>query len=138
MPPAYRRYVRLSVEETHRSMREARDRIMAVDDPCGDPPSQLLGEMGLWSIGNRPLTDEEIAEMPPVMRESPVEGLYRRVVNLSNRLRRMSELDAPEPVMGEARSYLRESVGALFEHIATLDLPDEVRSRALAECALEG
>merc|ERR1711939_526860 len=43
-------------------------------------------------------------------------GLYRRVINRNNRLRRLIDLGAPEIIMGNEKRMLQEAVDALFDN----------------------
>ena len=143
LPPAYRRFRRLDRAETQEWARGTRDRIMADPDAVyqsqGDPPSTILGEMGLWSFDeDRPLNDEEIEALEPVTQEPEVGGHYRRVINVSHRLHRLEELDAPARVLDEYYGSLRDAVAGLFAVIARLELSEDVRRRALARCVLDG
>jgi hypothetical protein len=141
MPPFHRRYRMQSPDEAHARSRAFRDRIMRDPDEAyrtmGDPPAVLLGELGLWHVEeDRPLSDEEIEAMSPGAIEPPVSGHYRSVVNRTNRLARLLELDAPALVCDGEHAGVVEAVAALFAHIGTMELTEEVRQRARAVCAL--
>ena len=140
LPPVHRRYVKLTAEETRCDARARRDEVMSDPDATyrawGDPPSVVLGELGLWDFDqDRPLTDAEIDAFPSAMREPVVSVSYRAVVNRSRRIRRLRELEAPSDVIDEEVRALERGVARLFTQIATLELDPATRDRALAACA---
>ena len=47
---------------------------------------------------------------------SDVNDLYRRVINRNNRLKRLTELDAPEIIIRNEKRMLQEAVDALFDN----------------------
>jgi DNA-directed RNA polymerase subunit beta' len=78
---------------------------------------------------NRPewMMMEVIPVIPPELRPLvPLDGgrfatsdlndLYRRVINRNNRLKRLSELNAPEIIIRNEKRMLQESVDALFDN----------------------
>ena len=62
---------------------------------------------------------------------SDVNDLYRRVVNRNNRLKRLTELDAPEIIIRNERRMLQEAVDALFDNGKTANAVKGANKRAL-------
>lgn len=142
MPPVYRRFRNMSAEETHSRARSERDWVMSNADSLyttyGDLPDTLLLEQGLWNqVHGRPLSDTEIEELPPMHIEPTVGGFYRRVIVRSQRTGRLTELGAPDEVVDSEWTSLVEAVHQLFAQLQGMDLPEDVRRRARAMCALE-
>ena len=81
------------------------------------------------SSGNKPdwMILEVVPVLPPDLRPLvPLEGgrfatsdlndLYRRVINRNNRLKRLSEIRAPEVILRNEKRMLQEAVDALFDN----------------------
>ncbi|RLA76066.1 MAG: DNA-directed RNA polymerase subunit beta' [Epsilonproteobacteria bacterium] len=79
--------------------------------------------------GNRPewMMLTQLPVLPPDLRPlvsldggkfavSDVNDLYRRVINRNQRLKRLTELDAPEIIVRNEKRMLQESVDALFDN----------------------
>jgi DNA-directed RNA polymerase subunit beta' len=62
---------------------------------------------------------------------SDVNDLYRRVVNRNNRLKRLTELDAPEIIIRNEKRMLQEAVDALFDNGKTANAVKGANKRAL-------
>lgn len=62
---------------------------------------------------------------------SDVNDLYRRVINRNNRLKRLTELDAPEIIIRNEKRMLQESVDALFDNGKTANAVKGANKRPL-------
>jgi len=96
VPPHYRRPTKVSVEELRQYARKRRAELEAREDLC-DPPEKILAESGL---------DDPDAIDKPGMREHKLNAIYRAVINIDRRVRRLVELDAPARVLDEQRAQL--------------------------------
>src|SRR5690606_40319663 len=80
-------------------------------------------------ITNRPewMVMQYIPVIPPELRplvpldggrfaSSDLNGLYRRVINRNNRLKRLMELRAPDIIVRNEKRMLQEAVDALFDN----------------------
>ena len=85
--------------------------------------------MGLLKSGNRPewMVLELIPVIPPDLRPlvaldggrfatSDLNDLYRRVINRNNRLKRLTELHAPDVIIRNEKRMLQEAVDALLDN----------------------
>ncbi len=94
--------------------------------------------------GNRPdwMLFTQLPVLPPDLRPlvaldggkfavSDVNDLYRRVVNRNNRLKRLTELDAPEIIIRNEKRMLQEAVDALFDNGKTANAVKGANKRAL-------
>lgn len=115
VPPIHRRFRPSSPEETRERARKRRELLLELDRsgrwPYCDPLSKLLSEEGL-------VDPDAIERLGTTAVEPPLNLLYRRVVNLSNRLRRYHELDAPESVKDEDRRTIASVLEALDRELA--------------------
>jgi DNA-directed RNA polymerase beta' subunit len=57
--------------------------------------------------------------------------LYRRVINRNNRLKRLTELDAPEIIIRNEKRMLQEAVDALFDNGKTANAVKGANKRPL-------
>ncbi|MEA2051033.1 MAG: DNA-directed RNA polymerase subunit beta' [Campylobacterota bacterium] len=62
---------------------------------------------------------------------SDVNDLYRRVINRNNRLKRLTELDAPEIIIRNEMRMLQEAVDALFDNAKTANAVKGANKRPL-------
>lgn len=62
---------------------------------------------------------------------SDVNDLYRRVINRNNRLKRLTELDAPEIIIRNEKRMLQEAVDALFDNGKTANAVKGANKRPL-------
>ncbi|MEA3290202.1 MAG: DNA-directed RNA polymerase subunit beta' [Campylobacterota bacterium] len=62
---------------------------------------------------------------------SDVNDLYRRVINRNNRLKRLTELDAPEIIIRNEMRMLQEAVDALFDNAKTTNAVKGANKRPL-------
>jgi len=62
---------------------------------------------------------------------SDVNDLYRRVINRNNRLKRLTELDAPEIITRNEKRMLQEAVDALFDNGKTANAVKGANKRPL-------
>jgi len=62
---------------------------------------------------------------------SDVNDLYRRVINRNNRLKRLTELDAPEIIIRNEMRMLQEAVDALFDNAKTANAVKGAKKRPL-------
>ncbi|MBD3840775.1 MAG: DNA-directed RNA polymerase subunit beta' [Campylobacterales bacterium] len=62
---------------------------------------------------------------------SDVNDLYRRVINRNNRLKRLTELDAPEIIIRNEMRMLQEAVDALFDNTKTANAVKGANKRPL-------
>ncbi|MGB9801563.1 MAG: DNA-directed RNA polymerase subunit beta', partial [Arcobacter sp.] len=94
--------------------------------------------------GNRPewMMLTQLPVLPPDLRPlvsldggkfavSDVNDLYRRVINRNNRLKRLSELDAPEIIQRNEKRMLQEAVDALFDNGKTANAVKGANKRPL-------
>ena len=94
--------------------------------------------------GNRPewMVFTQLPVLPPDLRPlvaldggkfavSDVNDLYRRVINRNNRLKRLTELDAPEIIIRNERRMLQEAVDALFDNGKTANAVKGANKRPL-------
>lgn len=129
VPPIHRRFRPSSPEESRERARKRRELLIAMDRsgdwPYCDPLPKLLAEEGLED-------PSAIEQLGTTAVEPPLNVLYRRVVNLSNRLRRYHELDAPESVKDEDRRTLASVLEALDRELA-ITLPPALLSAARGE-----
>jgi hypothetical protein len=122
VPPIHRRFRPSSPEESRERARKRRELLLELDRsgdwPYCDPLPKLLAEEGLED----PNTIERLGTTAV---EPPLNVLYRRVVNLSNRLRRYHELDAPEPVKDDDRRTIASVLDEL-DRALSIDVPADV------------
>ncbi|MDN5071268.1 DNA-directed RNA polymerase subunit beta' [Aliarcobacter butzleri] len=94
--------------------------------------------------GNRPewMMLTQLPVLPPDLRPlvsldggkfavSDVNDLYRRVINRNNRLKRLTELDAPEIIIRNEKRMLQEAVDALFDNGKTANAVKGANKRPL-------
>ncbi|AXH15831.1 DNA-directed RNA polymerase subunit beta' [Malaciobacter mytili LMG 24559] len=94
--------------------------------------------------GNRPewMMLTKLPVLPPDLRPlvsleggkfavSDVNDLYRRVINRNNRLKRLTELDAPEIIIRNEKRMLQEAVDALFDNGKTANAVKGANKRPL-------
>jgi len=94
--------------------------------------------------GNRPewMMFTKLPVLPPDLRPlvaldggkfavSDVNDLYRRVINRNNRLKRLTELDAPEIIIRNEKRMLQEAVDALFDNGKTANAVKGANKRPL-------
>ena len=94
--------------------------------------------------GNRPewMMLTAVPVLPPDLRPlvaldggkfavSDVNDLYRRVINRNNRLKRLTELDAPEIIIRNEKRMLQEAVDALFDNGKTANAVKGANKRPL-------
>ena len=94
--------------------------------------------------GNRPewMLFKKLPVLPPDLRPlvaldggkfavSDVNDLYRRVINRNNRLKRLTELDAPEIIIRNEKRMLQEAVDALFDNGKTANAVKGANKRPL-------
>jgi DNA-directed RNA polymerase subunit beta' len=94
--------------------------------------------------GNRPewMMLTQLPVLPPDLRPlvsldggkfavSDVNDLYRRVINRNNRLKRLTELDAPEIIIRNEMRMLQEAVDALFDNGKTANAVKGANKRPL-------
>ena len=94
--------------------------------------------------GNRPewMMLTSLPVLPPDLRPlvaldggkfavSDVNDLYRRVINRNNRLKRLTELDAPEIIIRNEMRMLQEAVDALFDNAKTANAVKGANKRPL-------
>jgi len=94
--------------------------------------------------GNRPewMMLKVLPVLPPDLRPlvaldggkfavSDVNDLYRRVINRNNRLKRLTELDAPEIIIRNEMRMLQEAVDALFDNAKTANAVKGANKRPL-------
>ncbi len=94
--------------------------------------------------GNRPewMILTQLPVLPPDLRPlvsldggkfavSDVNDLYRRVINRNNRLKRLTELDAPEIIIRNEKRMLQEAVDALFDNGKTANAVKGTNKRPL-------
>ena len=94
--------------------------------------------------GNRPewMMFTQLPVLPPDLRPlvaldggkfavSDVNDLYRRVINRNNRLKRLTELDAPEIIIRNEKRMLQEAVDALFDNGKTANAVKGANKRPL-------
>ena len=94
--------------------------------------------------GNRPewMMLTQLPVLPPDLRPlvaldggkfavSDVNDLYRRVINRNNRLKRLSELDAPDIIIRNEKRMLQEAVDALFDNGKTANAVKGANKRPL-------
>lgn len=130
VPPVHRRFRASSAEQSAERARRWREHLIELDRsgrwPYCDPLEKLLAEAGIEDPG-------DVERIGASAVEPTLNVLYRRVVNLSNRLRRFAELGAPEPVRGRVRETLRAVLEALDrELLATLGTELLQRARGAA------
>jgi DNA-directed RNA polymerase beta' subunit len=135
LPPAYRRFLRRSAEESRAHATKRRSELLAmINDPdwigdCQtgtDRPDKLLAEEGL---------DDEAAikKLGPTFEEPQLNTHYRAIVNDSHRTRRLRELGAPDEIVSQQASSLIDHITHLFEAIdARSDLDEAIKLRALS------
>ena len=94
--------------------------------------------------GNRPewMMLTQLPVLPPDLRPlvsldggkfavSDVNDLYRRVINRNNRLKRLTELDAPQIIIRNEKRMLQEAVDALFDNGKTANAVKGANKRPL-------
>jgi len=94
--------------------------------------------------GNKPewMMFTQLPVLPPDLRPlvsldggkfavSDVNDLYRRVINRNNRLKRLTELDAPEIIIRNEKRMLQEAVDALFDNGKTANAVKGANKRPL-------
>ncbi len=94
--------------------------------------------------GNRPewMMLKVLPVLPPDLRPlvaldggkfavSDVNDLYRRVINRNNRLKRLTELDAPQIIIRNEMRMLQEAVDALFDNAKTANAVKGANKRPL-------
>jgi hypothetical protein len=105
VPPYYRRWTLVEVDELRRHARERRASLENRDDLC-DPPEKILAEEGL---------SDPDALTEPGVREHRLCRVYRALLNLDRQQSRLVELGAPAQIVEEQRAkrdwWLRELVG---------------------------
>lgn len=96
VPPHFRRWTSVSIEDLKRHARERRAALEARDDLC-DPPDKILAEAGL---------DDPDAIEAPGLREHRLDTVYRAFINLDRSARRLAELGAPAQVVEQTTDQL--------------------------------
>lgn len=122
VPPIHRRFRPSSPDESRERARKRRELLLELDRsgewPYCDPLAKLLAEEGLED-------PDAIERLGTTAVEPALNVLYRRVVNLSNRLRRYHELGAPESVKDDDRRTLSSVLEALDRELA-ISVPAEI------------
>jgi hypothetical protein len=124
VPPALRRFVRLSAQE-HRVKAKRRRaelaRLAQTDEwPYGDPLEKLLAEEGLEDA-------DALDSLGESFEEPPLNSAYRNLLNRANRLARLVELDAPVEIFSEERARVIETVAALESELRRASMPKALR-----------
>lgn len=128
VPPAYRRFRKLGASEHRAFARARRDELLRLASsdawPYCDPVEKLLAEEGLDDAAAIDALDEGAIE-------PRLNIAYRHVVNHTNRLRRIVELAAPEPIVDNQRRLVEEALARVVDETKLADLPSDVRNLAL-------
>ncbi len=77
-----------------------------------DPRAMILNSVPVIPPELRPMVQLDGGRFAT----SDLNDLYRRVINRNNRLKRLSELDAPEIIINNEKRMLQEAVDALFDN----------------------
>lgn len=115
VPPAYRPYELLDPATFHEQVRRFRDAMVANKDASCDPLPKVLREAGLWnSEAERPMSDEEIGAWDPEPNEPQLTAQYRGIVNQTQSMKRLLELNAPSDVIDQCRTRIQSLLDALM------------------------
>lgn len=115
VPPAYRPYEMLDPATFHEQVRRFRDAMIASQDASCDPLPKVLLEAGLWnSDAERPMSDEEIGAWEPEPSEPQLTAQYRGIVNQTQGLKRLYELNAPDEATEQYRTIIQSRLDALM------------------------
>ncbi len=99
VPPHFRRWTTVNVDDLRRYAKEERARLEAAEsrgELC-DPPDKILAEAGL---------EDPDAIDGPGLREHPLNTVYRAFINLGDRNRRLLEVGAPNELIMQSAAEL--------------------------------